>query len=170
MKISAWMAKVVRGMVHAAVRFYYPRIEVGGVGTVPSRGPVLLVANHPNSVLDPVVLGIAAGRPVRFLAKAPLFAMPVFGALIRDLGMIPAYRGRDSANAREDVAKNLASLATAATALGDQGGAVVGVFPGGHQSRRSATGAGAIRCGEIGDAGSGGGSERAADRAGWTEL
>lgn len=127
--IPSIAAKIVRGLVQALVRFYYPRIEVGGAGTVPKTGPVLLVANHPNSVLDPVVLGIAAGRPLKFLAKAPLFDIPVFGSLIRALGMIPAYRGKDSVNPREEVAKNLESLAIAARALAENGGAAMGVFP-----------------------------------------
>lgn len=126
---NAPLAALARGLVRRAARFYYPRIEI--TGTVPPDGPVLLVANHPNSLLDPVLLGIAARRPVRLLAKAPLFAVPGFGRVIRALGMIPAHRGSDSA-AREDVQKNLASLAAAAAALGTAGGAVVGVFPEGR--------------------------------------
>ena len=129
MAIFSIAAGIVRGLVQALVRFYYPRIEVGGTGVVPKKGPVLLVANHPNSVLDPVILGIAAGRRVKFLAKAPLFDVPVFGPLIRALGMIPAYRGGDSSKPREEVVKNLESLALAARALAEAGGAVVGVFP-----------------------------------------
>jgi hypothetical protein len=38
-------------------------------------------------VLDAAMLGIAAGRPVHFLAKAPLFDVPVFGSLMRALGV-----------------------------------------------------------------------------------
>ncbi|MCC5021871.1 MAG: 1-acyl-sn-glycerol-3-phosphate acyltransferase [Candidatus Synoicihabitans palmerolidicus] len=80
-------------------------------------GPVLLVSNHPNSLLDPVLLGLAAKRPVLLLAKAPLFEVPVFGRMIKGLGMIPAYRGSDSSSGRM-VAKNLDSLRRAAEALG----------------------------------------------------
>src|SRR3954463_6990088 len=95
-----------RGLVRALVRFYYPRIEVTGGALIPRTGPVLLVANHPNSLIDPVLLGIAAARPVRLLAKAPLFSLPVFGSALRALGMVPAYRGSDDA---KQVAKNLDS-------------------------------------------------------------
>lgn len=107
-------------------RFYYPRIEV--TGQVPAEGPVLLVANHPNSLLDPLLLGIAAQRPVRLLAKAPLFKLRGLGWIMRTMGMIPAHRGSDSMR-REDIKKNLASLSTAAAALGENGGSVVGIFP-----------------------------------------
>jgi len=114
----------LRGIVRGLVRFYYPRIEVTGGGLIPRTGPVLLVANHPNSLIDPILLGIAAQRPVRLMAKAPLFAIPVFGAVLRALGMVPAYRGSDDA---KQVTKNLESLALAARSLA--GGGVMGIFP-----------------------------------------
>ncbi|MSU49159.1 MAG: DUF1592 domain-containing protein [Opitutus sp.] len=115
---------LIRRLVRALVRLYYPRIEVTGGRLIPRTGPVLLVANHPNSLIDPVLLGIAADRPVRLLAKAPLFKLPVFGTALRALGMVPAYRGSDDT---KQVSKNLESLALAARQLA--GGGVMGIFP-----------------------------------------
>src|SRR3954471_9572344 len=115
---------VSRGLVRALTRFYYPRIEVTGASLIPREGPVLLVANHPNSLIDPVLLGIAAQRPVRLMAKAPLFDVPIFGSILRALGMVPAYRGSDDAR---QVTKNVESLAAAARHLAD--GCVMGIFP-----------------------------------------
>ena len=113
-----------RRIVRAVVAFYYPRVEVTGAELIPRTGPVLLVANHPNSLIDPVMLGIAAQRPVRLMAKAPLFDVPVFGALLRALGMVPAYRGSDDAR---QVKKNLESLGAAGQQLAE--GGVMGIFP-----------------------------------------
>lgn len=62
---------------------------------VPRDGPVLLVANHPNSLLDPMLVAAAARRPVRFLAKAPLFTDKRVGWLMRAVGAIPVYRRSD---------------------------------------------------------------------------
>ena len=39
-------------------------------GHLPPGGPALFVANHPNGLLDPLVLRVVIGRPVRFLAKS----------------------------------------------------------------------------------------------------
>lgn len=124
---SKWAA-LTRGLLHALARFYYPRIEVSGDSAVPRTGPVLLVANHPNSLLDPLLLGIAAKRPVRLLAKAPLFEITGLGAIMRIMGMIPAHRGSDS-RSRAEVTKNLESLRQAASSLGENGGVVMGIFP-----------------------------------------
>lgn len=130
------LAALGRWFARGLVRFYYPRIEIEGAERLPASGPVLLIANHPNSLIDPVLLGVVAKRPVRLLAKAPLFEVPVFGAILRASGMIPAYRGADDPKA---VKRNLDSLAAAARALAETGG-VVGIFPEGktHDAPRLA--------------------------------
>ncbi|MBR9989915.1 MAG: 1-acyl-sn-glycerol-3-phosphate acyltransferase [Gemmatimonadetes bacterium] len=63
-------------------------------GRVPD-GPVLVVANHPNSLLDPLVVFRVAGRPTRPLAKAPLFEQGMVGPMLRGLGGLPVYRAQD---------------------------------------------------------------------------
>ena len=92
------------------------RLETHGTENVPVRGPLLIVANH-SSVLDPPLVGGAAPRRLTFLAKAELFRVPGFGALIRRLGAQPLRR--DGADA--------SALRAAQRALHD-GGAVL-VFP-----------------------------------------
>lgn len=90
-----WLRPHLSALGSAAVRLYY-RASRGGEA-VPSTGPVLLVANHPNSLLDPALVAWAAQRPVRFLAKAPLFTHPIVGWLIRGSGSLPVYRPQDDA-------------------------------------------------------------------------
>jgi glycerol-3-phosphate O-acyltransferase/dihydroxyacetone phosphate acyltransferase len=63
-------------------------------GPIPT-GPVLVVANHPNSLLDPLVVFRVAGRPTRPLAKAPLFEQRMVGTMLRGLGGLPVYRAQD---------------------------------------------------------------------------
>ena len=123
----AQLGHLVRAIVRGLVRFYYPDIEVSGGARIPAEGPVLLVANHANSLLDPVIVGITVRRPVHFLAKAPLFKIAGFGAVLRALGMLPAYRGTDD---RSQVARNLDSISAAADDLVQ--GEAVGIFPEGR--------------------------------------
>ena len=115
---------VARSAIQSLVRLYYRKIHVDGRELVPASGPILCVANHANSLVDPVVLSLAVKRPVRFLAKAPLFEVPVFGDLMHALGMLPAYRAMDDAS---QVSRNLETLATAAGILVK--GETVGLFP-----------------------------------------
>jgi 1-acyl-sn-glycerol-3-phosphate acyltransferase len=91
---------------------------------VPSTGPALLVANHPNSLLDPALVAAAAGRPVRFVAKAPLFTDPLVGWLIRGAACIPVYRKVDDPG---QTARNTEMFRAVHAAIAD--GAAVGIFP-----------------------------------------
>lgn len=118
------LGSFARKTVRSLVGFYYPNIEISNRERIPARGPVLLVANHPNSLKDAVVLGITARRPVRFLAKAPLFEVPVFGPVMHALGMLPAYRREDDPS---KVGRNMDTLADAAGILTE--GDVLGIFP-----------------------------------------
>ena len=59
------------------------------------EGPVLITANHPNALIDPLVVFQTAGRPSRPLAKAPLFDQLIVGTTLRALGGLPVYRKQD---------------------------------------------------------------------------
>jgi 1-acyl-sn-glycerol-3-phosphate acyltransferase len=120
----SWLGGLARRLARGLARLYYSRIELSGAARIPAEGPVLFVANHANSLLDPVVIGIAAGRPVHFLAKAPLFRIPVFGRVLFALGMVPAFRASDDAS---QVGRNVESLSKAAKFLAQ--GEAVGIFP-----------------------------------------
>ena len=86
------LVRIITGLV-GWVASIFLRIERSGP-PIPS-GPVLVVANHPNSLLDPLVLFRTAGRPTRPLAKAPLFEQAILGAVLRGLGGLPVYRRQD---------------------------------------------------------------------------
>jgi 1-acyl-sn-glycerol-3-phosphate acyltransferase len=109
---------VARLLAHA-----YYRVTVAGT-PLPSTGPLLLVANHPNEVFDPLLVAAAADRPVRFLAKAPLFGLPGVGAILRAAGCLPVYRRGDDPAL---TARNEDTFAAVAAALA--GGAAVAIFP-----------------------------------------
>ncbi|MBI2883123.1 MAG: 1-acyl-sn-glycerol-3-phosphate acyltransferase [Candidatus Methylomirabilis oxyfera] len=74
------------------------RLHVEGQEFIPRTGPAILAANHV-SYIDPIIIGIAIQRPVRFMAKKELFRMPLFGWLLRQFGTIPINRYRTDVQA-----------------------------------------------------------------------
>src|SRR4051812_1184329 len=101
-------ARLLRWLAEVAVRFYYPRRSLEGAENIPAGGAALYVANHPNGLLDPLVLRVMLHRRVRFLAKSTLWGNP-FGRLAMDaFECLPVYRQSDVApNERgETVSRN----------------------------------------------------------------
>jgi len=115
---------MLRSFFRLVLRLFFRRIEVEGTEHVPLQGPVILVVNHPSALVDPLFLLCFAPRPVSFLAKAPLFRMPVVGLFVKAFGSIPVYRRQDSPS---DMAKNRETFERA-SALLSRGGSLA-LFP-----------------------------------------
>src|SRR2546428_12292227 len=118
---------MIRGITSAALalmaKIFLRRIELAGVENVPRSEGVIFAVNHPNGLIDPLFLLVFAPRPVSFLAKAPIFKMPVIGWFARALDSIPVYRRQDSMPTES----NRGTFA-AARALLARGGAIA-IFP-----------------------------------------
>src|SRR4051812_32053238 len=95
--------RIICVVLGLALRVFFRRIEVAGRERIPLENPVIFVLNHPNALVDPVFILCLAPRRVSFLAKAPLFRMPVIGYLVRALDSLPIYRKQDEG---EDPARN----------------------------------------------------------------
>src|SRR5688572_13583539 len=90
-------------------------------------GPVLVVANHPNALLDPLIIFRIAGRVVRPLAKEPLFKHPLIGPVLKALGGLPVYRRQDHP---DQMHQNERTFDAAVAAL--HAGDAVQIFPEGQ--------------------------------------
>lgn len=112
---------LIRYVFGLAARLFYKLEPL--TGRVPDEGACILVANHPNSLLDPILVSLSTRRPVRFLAKEPLFRMPVLSWIVKGARALPVYRKRDGA----DTKQNDKTFAAVDHALGE--GDVVCIFP-----------------------------------------
>jgi len=63
-------------------------LKTEGQHHVPRKGAAILVANHA-SFLDPIVIGLRARRPVRFLVSREFYADRRLNAMLRWFGTIP---------------------------------------------------------------------------------
>ena len=116
--------RIIVALVRLALRIYFQRIEVTGIERVPLDTPVIFVLNHPNALVDPVFLLCLAPRPVSFLAKEPLFRMPIIGYFVKQLDSLPVYRRQDEG---QDVTKNEETFIAARDLLAR--GGTIGICP-----------------------------------------
>lgn len=86
------LSRLITKLAGWAVAVFY---DIGRTGPLAPDGPVLVTANHPNALVDPLVIFRTAGRPTRPLAKAPLFEQAIMGSVLKGLGGLPVYRKQD---------------------------------------------------------------------------
>ena len=116
--------RLVRALARLLLSLFYRRIEAPGMDRVPATGPLVVAAHHRNALVDPMLLLATVPRPLRPLAKAPLFRYPLIGTLLRLAGAIPVHRRQDPGS---DPARNVEMFRAATTALAE-GGAIL-IFP-----------------------------------------
>jgi 1-acyl-sn-glycerol-3-phosphate acyltransferase len=97
------------------------RVKADGKEHVPKEGAVIVCCNH-ISMWDPVVIGYVMPRPLRYMAKAELFRVPLLRQLITKLGAFPVKRGGVS---KETIRQSLDLLA---------GGEMLLIFPEGTRN------------------------------------
>jgi len=117
--------RVLEGVLRTPLRVLTKHDWRGGEN-LQTRGGVVLAMNH-LSWFDPLAAAHFCndnGRPVRFLAKAEIFRVPVFGAILKGAGQIPVSRGTADATS---------SLHAAIKAV--EGGECVVIYPEGTLTR-----------------------------------
>ncbi len=116
--------RIVRAVVKGGLGIFFQRLEVRHPERLPATGPVIFVANHPNSIMDAMILWAVLERKVNYIAHAGLFRAGFMQWLLRNLGVIPVYRRQDDPDKME---QNVAMFRAAYETL--ERGETIGIFP-----------------------------------------
>ncbi|HYW51973.1 MAG TPA: 1-acyl-sn-glycerol-3-phosphate acyltransferase, partial [Gemmatimonadaceae bacterium] len=128
--------RLLHRIARLALQWYYRQITIDGAERIPREGPVLLVVNHPNELMDALFAGLVSPRQLTFTGKATLFGNPVVGAFLRHMRVVPLRRAQDerqaapSGSASLDAARNADAFAAIHAALA--AGQMVLIFPEGR--------------------------------------
>lgn len=98
--------------LRALVGVFFKRIEVTGLGNIPVDRGGIIVAWHPNGMVDPGLILTHFPRQVVFGARDGLFKVPVLATILRSIGTVPIFRTSDSKSQDPEIrrAANKASL------------------------------------------------------------
>ncbi|MGH7308625.1 MAG: lysophospholipid acyltransferase family protein [Candidatus Rokuibacteriota bacterium] len=109
--------------------FLFKRVDVRHPERVPEAGPVMLCINHPNNLIDSLLVGAVLTRKVHYLATAALFRQPLLRRFLLAGGAIPVYRQQDAAATTIPAANNRNADTFASCYAAFDQGRLVAIYP-----------------------------------------
>jgi 1-acyl-sn-glycerol-3-phosphate acyltransferase len=113
--------------------FYTKNIKVVGKKNIPKKGAILFTVNHPNGLLDPLLVTTNATRDTHYLVRAAVFKKPLVKKFLATLNLMPIYRIRDGV---KELSKNTEVFNDCFNILKNEDALMI--FPeGSHDKRRT---------------------------------
>ena len=95
--------RILLFLIRIALKIFCVSIKVYNKTALHQKGPLLIVANHPDSFFDALIIAANCKYTVSFLARGDVFTKPWHNFLLRALNMMPVYRQREG---KEHLYKN----------------------------------------------------------------
>ncbi len=89
------VVQILKLFIQAGLWLFCHEIHLKNKQLFKTKGPLLIIANHPNSFLDALIIGSYYQRRVYFLARGDAFKKPIHRFILESLNMIPVYRLRE---------------------------------------------------------------------------
>jgi 1-acyl-sn-glycerol-3-phosphate acyltransferase len=83
--------RLARALMWVAFNVFFRRIDVVGLEKLQKSNPSILIANHPASFLDAMVLAVFLRRSLHFYVRGDIFSNPIAYRILTILHMIPIF-------------------------------------------------------------------------------
>ncbi|CAM2010274.1 1-acyl-sn-glycerol-3-phosphate acyltransferase [Acanthopleuribacter pedis] len=90
-----FVSRLVQLLARTIAEIFFAKVRLVGTENLKTTGPAILVANHPNTFLDPLLITALSPGRLHYWAKSTLWRAPIFGSILDRLGAIPVYRRQD---------------------------------------------------------------------------
>lgn len=119
-----WLQKIVYAYLNTIARIvipiYFRKITIHGKTNIPKNCPTLIAPNHPNTLIDPVLMASIVPGWIHFLANYGLFKHPVTNFLMTKVFFsIPVKRQKDVEPG--ETVNNLATIKLCSKVLSKKG-------------------------------------------------
>ncbi|MFN5032398.1 MAG: 1-acyl-sn-glycerol-3-phosphate acyltransferase, partial [Flavobacteriia bacterium] len=89
------MYRLLKLIVGLSIRLYYKKVKINNLPFLDVEGPVIIIANHPNTLMDAWIIGHVCKQPIHYMAKSTFFSSHFKKRLLTSLNMIPINRRTD---------------------------------------------------------------------------
>lgn len=128
-KATSVLYSILFPFVWLTAKLFYRKYKVEGLHNFPKRGtPCIVVSNHQNGLMDPLICCLSAPRQLHFLTRADVFKPGLAFRFVSALNMLPVYRMHDRVS--DMAAKNDEVFEICVKRL--KLGAVIALFPEGN--------------------------------------
>ncbi len=130
---KSWLYSLVYPWVSNGLELFFDGFHVKGLENFPSSGPIMLVANHQNAMIDPLICCRIVPHQLHWLTRSDVFKNPTVAKFLYGLNMLPIYREKDKV--ADQSQKNEVVFEVCRTRLSK--GAVISMFPeGSHRGKK----------------------------------
>jgi len=89
--------RLLKQIIKVALFFFFRKIVVSGKENLLSEGPLIVVANHPNTFMDSLIIASIMKQRMGFLANAGIFSNSFISKILSYFHVIPVFRKKDIA-------------------------------------------------------------------------
>lgn len=85
----------LKAIIGLGIRLYYREIRVKNRERLEHDGPLIILSNHPNTLMDAWMVGYTCKKRINYMAKATFFNTPLKMWFLRGLGLVPINRASE---------------------------------------------------------------------------
>lgn len=95
---------ILKFIIRLATRIFYREVSIQNKQLIPKNKnkALLIVSNHPNTFMDPILIASILPQEVHFLSNGSVFKTKFHHWLLGNLNMIPIYRKKDKNGSNND--------------------------------------------------------------------
>lgn len=86
---------ILKFILTIGIRIYYKEIKIVGKEHIPKTGPLIIAANHPNTLMDAWIVGMICKQPIYYMTKATFFSTNFKKRVLKSLKMVPINRAHE---------------------------------------------------------------------------